>query len=303
MVETPDATYVSKGYREADTSGDATLATPSIPAWHRAEVAKSAQAIAAHYTRAEYQVVPALLADDETGFIMEAVPQARQLFGDLQNGHCPETVVTDLAPALARFHNATRSYDFSSSVLGDTRFRDYKLQLQYYDVARYIADVMGDPGRAGILHAAADHYKKRRQCVVHGDPNPKNVLISGAVLPPKETAHLTDFEQAHWGSPAYDLAYVLSDLFIASLQFRNNPALRRAGQGFAERYLRSVQGCGTSTLATEATVHLGAQVIYRFTGPSREVWTAHVDPEARQATLEAAKALITATPRPVTEVF
>jgi hypothetical protein len=52
-------------------------------------------------------------------------------------------------------------------------------------------------------------------CLVHGDFSPKNLLF-----PPTGNVLLVDHEVAHWGHPAFDVAFVTSHLCLKAIRFR-----------------------------------------------------------------------------------
>lgn len=288
---TPQQIYYFKQYREfADIPN---YSPPHIPAEQRAQVAQIAQTAAAESFIDGYKLVPAVLARDDTAFVMEAVPEPNNLLGYLSSGQCPKAITTALPVALARFHNTVRSEHYIDTPLSDNRFRDYKVDLQYHNVAESL-----DPEKGQILRDFAEWYKQQQECMTHGDLNSKNVLIA-----PGGTAHVIDFEQAHLGTPAYDLAFILSELFIAEIQHKQNPAFHKLSRVFAERYLGALEGYDNSKVAREATLHLAAQIIYRFNGPSHRVWTSYVTNEAREEALEKATTLITTEPQLVTTVL
>jgi hypothetical protein len=288
---TPLQAYYFKLYREfADIPN---YSPPRIPTEQRAQVAQIAQTVASESFIDGYRLVPAVLARDDTAFVMEAVPQVDNLLGYLSSGQCPEVITTTLPTALARFHNAAQSKHYINTPLSNNRFRDYKVDLQYYNVAQSL-----DTKREKILGDFAGWYKQQQECITHGDLNSKNVLITS-----NETAHVIDFEQAHLGTPAYDLAFILSELFIAEVQNDQNPAFHNLSRIFAERYLGTLEGYNPSKVAKEATIHLAAQIIYRFRGPSHKVWTSYVSDEAKEKALEKAIALIVTEPPLVSAVL
>ena len=288
---TTSKSYYFKQYREfADIPN---YSPPRIPAKQRAQVAQIAQTAAVISFIDDYQLVPAVLAQDNTSFIMEAIPEANCLLEHLSSGQCPDAIKIILPTALAHFHNAARSEQYTNTPLSDNRFRDYKIDLQYHNMARLL-----DPKREKILHDFANWYKQQKECITHGDLNSKNVLIA-----PDGAVYVIDFEQAHLGTPAYDLAFILSELFIAEVQYQKNPAFHNLSKIFAERYLNALEGYDSVNVAKEASLHLAAQIIYRFKGPSCKVWTSYVTKEAREKALEKAADLIVANPQPVTIVF
>lgn len=290
-VITPRQTYYFKQYREfVDISN---YSPPRIPAEQRAQVAQIAQTAAAESFSEEYKLVPALLAADRFAFVMEAVPHATHLLGYLSSGSCPESIKEVLPIALARFHSAVRSERYATTALSDNRFRDYKINLQYHNMAALLATQKGH-----ILRDFAERYKRQCECITHGDLNSKNVLIS-----PQGRAYVIDFEQAHLGTPAYDLAFILSELYIAQVQHGQNRMFHNLSQLFAERYLGALEGYDRLEVAKEATMHLAAQIIYRFKGPSHKVWTSYVTSEARELALDKAVSLVVANPAPITAIL
>ena len=64
------------------------------------------------------------------------------------------------------------------------------------------------------LGAAIDGFITGMQashlCLVHGDYSPKNVLVGGGLW-------VIDFEVAHYGDPAFDVAFMLSHLLLKRL--------------------------------------------------------------------------------------
>jgi hypothetical protein len=52
---------------------------------------------------------------------------------------------------------------------------------------------------------------RRRTCLVHGDFSPKNVLVGGPDL------WVIDFEVAHYGDPAFDIAFLVSHLMLKAV--------------------------------------------------------------------------------------
>jgi len=161
---TPQQTYYFKLYRQfADIPN---YSPPRIPTEQRAQVAQIAQTAAAESFIDNYRLVPAVLARDDTAFVMEAVPEAGSLLGYLSSGQCPEAITTALPAALARFHNAARSEYYVDTPLSDNRFRDYKVDLQYHNVAQSL-----DPEKGQILRDFAEWYKQQQECIAHGDLN------------------------------------------------------------------------------------------------------------------------------------
>jgi 5-methylthioribose kinase len=86
-------------------------------------------------------------------------------------------------------------------------------------------------------------------CLVHGDFSPKNLLVTpaGGLL-------LLDHEVAHWGQPAFDLAFLLSHLCLKAIHF-GRAAYVGAAVGALAAYREA------STLADAAAGTLGARTL------------------------------------------
>lgn len=88
------------------------------------------------------------------------------------------------------------------------------------------------PDLRAQFRAEAERLASTRQCLVHGDFSPKNIMISSSRLV------LLDCEVAWYGDPAFDLAFLLTHLLLKGRYH----APRQTGLGdmcraFWERYL------------------------------------------------------------------
>lgn len=290
-IEISGKTYYFKEYRKLINIPN--YSPPDISAKKRASIAYLAQSKASATFEHGYKLTPRILSHDDTAFIMEAIPEADHLLSYLSKGECPSTIVEDLAMGLAAFHAPVTPETYDTSPWTDNHFRNYKLQLQYYGGTTQLSPYQGK-----IIKKFTDDYKKVRSCIVHGDLNSKNILLT-----PDKKGYVIDFEQAHIGSPSYDLAFILSELFIASIMFKNSIELQGVCRDFVNRYLGSLKGYDTSAVAREATIHLAMQVLYRFNGPSRAVWTSYVDDAAKYEATERAKSFITDRPALITGIL
>lgn len=290
-IEISRKTYYFKEYRKLINIPN--YSPPNISAKKRAGIAYLAQSRASTTFESSYNLTPRILSFDDTAFIMEAIPEANHLLSYLSKGECPNTIVEDLAMGLAAFHAPAVPGANETSLWRDNRFRNYKLQLQYYDGTTQLSFYQGE-----IIKRFTDDYKKVQSCIVHGDLNSKNILLA-----PNKKAYVIDFEQAHIGSPSYDLAFILSELFIASIMFKDSIELQGICRNFVNRYLGSLEGYDTSAVAREITIHLAMQVLYRFNGPSHAVWTSYVDDVAKYEATERAKSFITDRPALITDIL
>ena len=105
------------------------------------------------------------------------------------------------------------------------------------------------PDLAGELGWLADKLLDPGICLVHGDFSPKNLLVT-----PASGLLLLDHEVAHWGQPAFDLAFVLSHLCLKGIHLRSVACVDAAAD-VVDAYRRA------STVADAATGTLGARTL------------------------------------------
>ncbi|MQA25955.1 MAG: phosphotransferase [Micromonosporaceae bacterium] len=147
----------------------------------------------------------------------------------LLQGRCDVGVAARLGGVLAAWHSADvagvdqRCVDLSA-------FEQLRVDPYYRTVMRR------RPEHAERVGWHAEAMAGRRTALVHGDFSPKNVLVGeGGAL------WVIDFEVAHVGDPAFDVAFLLSHLLLKSV-FR--PADRDryevCASAFADSYLAAI---------------------------------------------------------------
>jgi aminoglycoside phosphotransferase (APT) family kinase protein len=149
--------------------------------------------------------VPAFVFEDHDQHLLciEAVPQPHDnwksmlLAGDVRPEH-----MRQFGQLLGTIHR--RSADNSSNLaeLFDERTFFESLRLEPYYA--YTADQV--PAAARFLQRLLFETRPLRQCLVHGDYSPKNVLVY------QDRLILLDHEVIHWGDPAFDLGFSLTHL-------------------------------------------------------------------------------------------
>jgi aminoglycoside phosphotransferase (APT) family kinase protein len=119
----------------------------------------------------------------------------------------------------ARIEHATKA----ASVLGHIHIHsaaDAELARQFDSTANFIqlridpyllTTGSRNPDLRHLFEAEAQRLASTRQCLVHGDFSPKNIMISTARLV------LLDCEVAWYGDPAFDLAFLLTHLLLKGL--------------------------------------------------------------------------------------
>jgi aminoglycoside phosphotransferase (APT) family kinase protein len=132
-----------------------------------------------------------------------------------------------LGSVLSSWHNATFQTSTLSPRFSDPEpFEALRIDPYYRTVARRLSLMS-----RSVLHYV-DEMQARRLCLVHGDFSPKNVLVG-----PEPQLWVIDFEVAHLGDPAFDVAFLLCHLMLKSL---HRPELAmgydRCGLEFASTY-------------------------------------------------------------------
>ena len=146
---------------------------------------------------------PQVLAwDDDAGlFAMEhlAFPVWKSV---LREGHADPAFAAKVGERLAAIHNFTRDAGTAKRFPTDDIF--YAIRLEPY----LVATAPRHPDLAETLVGLARRTAATRQCLVHGDVSPKNILV-GADGP-----IFLDAECAWYGDPAFDLAFCLNHMFL-----------------------------------------------------------------------------------------
>ncbi|MCW5222610.1 hypothetical protein D5041_03030 [Verminephrobacter aporrectodeae subsp. tuberculatae] len=149
-------------------------------------------------------------------------------------------------------------------------FKAFKVDLQY---TRLLAEMPAS------LHASAQgfigEYLRADAQAVHGDLNSRNVLVAA------NGVSVIDFEQGHFGEGLYDVAYLLSEYVIRDLRAGTDPEASIHSAWNA--YCGACAAPADSSAQRRFRVHTAFQTLYRLAGPSRTVWTGHLDDAAGQA--------------------
>lgn len=110
------------------------------------------------------------------------------------------------AIVLAEIHrHSTR--DSEAMRLFDTTKNFFQLRIEPF----LLATGAKYPALRPIFESEATRLAATRECLVHGDFSPKNILISPARMV------ILDCEVAWYGDPAFDLAFLLTHFFLKAL--------------------------------------------------------------------------------------
>ena len=160
--------------------------------------------------------------------------------------------------------------------------------------------------RRPVLAQAIDRHTERmlsvRDCLVHGDYSPKNLLVDSSQ--PQDVV-LLDHEVCHWGDPTFDTAFCLTHLHLKACTFP-----RRAGDfldlahAFWTAYLEAARPEDPVRFERDTVGLLGCVLAARVDGksPAEYLTTDDLRQQVRQlaerilledlSTLQATRALV-----------
>ena len=155
--------------------------------------------------------VPRLLDADRqlNVVVMEAAPASWVNWKAVLLGECPDpgTGVIATAASLGRILGTWHRRTWHDPAIA-ARFADAEAfeQLRIAPFHREIA--ARHPAVAGRVADCARHLEAARECLVHGDYSPKNVLVG------RDGLMVVDFEVAHTGAAVFDVAFMLCHLVL-----------------------------------------------------------------------------------------
>jgi tRNA A-37 threonylcarbamoyl transferase component Bud32 len=139
--------------------------------------------------------------------VIEAAPEIwRDWKTTLLTGVSDPAIAATLGRLLASWHARTHEDPDLVQPFCDLQpFEELRLDPYYHHTAERL------PRLKGALLGLADSLRGRQRCLVHGDFSPKNVLVGSAGL------WVIDFEVAHYGDPAFDLAFMTTHLVMKAV--------------------------------------------------------------------------------------
>jgi aminoglycoside phosphotransferase (APT) family kinase protein len=205
--------------------------------------------------------VPLVLDRDpeRCALVVERAPRGWQDWKSLLlSGTADRAVAGRLGSLLARWHRATLyGRLLSDRFYPQEAFEALRVEPYYRTVAQRL------PRMAGVVLGYAGEMLARRLCLVHGDFSPKNVLIGG-----DGELWVIDFEVAHLGDPAFDVAFLLCHLLLKSV---HRPALAAAYDECALEFVSTYEAAVGEQLAPPweyVLGHVGCLVLARVDGKS-----------------------------------
>lgn len=178
-------------------------------------------------------------------------------------GRADAGVASRLGEVLATWHSETLDAKWLPPSFADAHaFELLRVDPYYRTTAERAPQVA-----AGML-AMTEEMARRRTCFVHGDLSPKNVLVDVASAGASSRCWVIDFEVAHHGDPAFDLAFMLCHLTMKSLHLPHHRArYDSCAAAFTDAYVATA----TAQLQPDwayVLSHVGCLLLARVRGKS-----------------------------------
>lgn len=206
--------------------------------------------------------VPMVRFSDERNFVlgMTCAPMGGENWKEaLLRGKADPQTADWTARLLARIHCES----YANPALLES-FRDQSLFVQGR-IDPYHRTAAGfHPELEPIISAEVNRMLDTRQVLVHGDYSPKNIVVyADGVL-------LLDFEVAHYGDPAFDVAFCLTHLVLKAAHFPADQARYMAcALRFWDTYQKSVGDSFGPSLNSSVVAELGCLLLARIDGKSK----------------------------------
>jgi tRNA A-37 threonylcarbamoyl transferase component Bud32 len=208
-------------------------------------------------------VVPRVLDRDTARnvIVLERAPAGwTDWKSELLSGRADPGVARRLGQVLAAWHADTSTGGLPERFADALPFEQLRVSPYYRTVAERLPDLAEPVG------AYVEAMAGRRRCLVHGDFSPKNVLVGGAGA--EAALWVLDFEVAHLGDPAFDLAFLLSHLTLKAVHV---PTSAAALDECASRFAAAYEDGVTETLRPDWAYvlgHVGCLLVARVDGKS-----------------------------------
>jgi len=176
---------------------------------------------------------PELVSADPERFVI-AMTGAPSSWTDwkqcLMGGDVRSSVAAQLGTTLGELHARTSGgAGLHESFFDGKPFEQLRIDPYFVHAAQRVPEI------APALMETVAEMTSRRSCLVHGDFSPKNLLVD----PQQEQVWVIDFEVAHFGDPAFDLAFLLTHLVLKAVHRpQDGPQLDGAATAFVSSYLQ-----------------------------------------------------------------
>ena len=199
---------------------------------------------------------PVVRFQDDENFIfgMSFAPEGGTLWKKaLLEGDTDQVAAESVGALLGEMHRRA-----SKDQMAQEMFDDQEVFIQGRIDPYHRFTAQAHPDLAPLIEAEVQRMLAHRVTLVHGDYSPKNLFIY------PDRAFMLDFEVAHWGDPAFDVAFCLTHLLLKVIHF---PARRDEYLQVAKSYW---DGYGDASIEQNTIRELGCLLLARIDGKSKE---------------------------------
>lgn len=206
--------------------------------------------------------------EKEGYLIIEGFEDVSSLLEKIKVAIFPKQPILFLAKAIAKVHQETFTKPNENFDLYNNELLGLKLKYQYYEMVKLL-----DKETGKVLQNFTDNYKNQRFVLTHGDLCSINIFLANK----EDSVHLIDFEDAHIGTPSFDLGYLLSEYFVACENFpEKKKEIRLNMQEFLDTYFLNFNKQDRNAVEIETTMHTASMMLYRTFGLSKDTFTKYL---------------------------
>lgn len=245
---------------------------------------------------------PLDLDRDAHVLVMEDIGEAPSLAEAIPNLPYPSQTASALGDFIGRLHRQSLDHPQLAADFRNQAIQETRLAVQYQGARELLrsaeipdADALGEQAEA-----LGERLLQPGRCLVMGDLWPPSIRIA------PDGIRLIDWEFAHFGNPAQDLAHLDAHLWMAAHRAsepETSAQIQSVRNHFFAAYETTIQDSRDRLLTPEvfrdAAIHFGAEILVRTIGPFSGPGSPYADlppehPDIRTAVSIAAHAIRTA---------
>ena len=221
-----------------------------------------------------------ICSDNKQLIIFECAPEGYQTLFEVFSSDLPpnEQALLSIINDLVKIHNVTyRSPELCERFACNDGYIKIKIALQCFAATQ-------DPKLKSYIKEFMDESLKIKQVLLHGDFDPKNIMVS-------QDAHLfIDFEESGYGDPALDVGYFLAHAYMHKNRSKHIELWKGLLEKIFYSYLEAYKGFKQDPdLGTRIVKYMGLFLLSRIDGvlaPSNYILT-HERPAVRATAINA----------------
>ena len=207
--------------------------------------------------------VPVVRFSDDENYVItmsRADPQSVSWKQQLMDGHVEVSTAHRAGTLLAMLHNRAATRKPEIRRLGDRGIFIEARVDPYFRTAAH-----RHPDLKSIIDDEIERLLATRVTLVHGDYSPKNLLVG-----PDQRLMMIDFEVAHYGDPAFDVAFCIALMILGAIRFSNQAVQQLAAvDAFWNSYSDDFELLPQSQIEATTIRQLGCMLLARIDGKSK----------------------------------